>query len=311
MYPLKFKPVYFEKIWGGRGLERFKKDLPEGNIGESWELSCHKNGLSIIENGIYKGKTLKEVTEIEGEKLLGRNIDLENFPILIKFISAEDNLSIQVHPNNEYARAVENESGKSELWYILKAEKGSNIILGNKHCSKEEFKSGIISGDLERYLNVIEVKEGEAYYVSAGLLHAIGNGIVLVEIQQSSDVTYRVYDYDRGREIHIDKALDVINLDVVGERLKESKESFKGYNKINYGHMEYFSVEKYEINDILEEESCEESFYVYICIEGKGVVDYNNNEEWLNCGEIVLIPATLGKYYISGNLTILKIIMNV
>lgn len=311
MYPLKFKPIYFEKIWGGRGLEKFKKDIPRGSIGESWELSCHKNGLSIIENGIYKGKTLKDVIKIEREKLLGRNIDLENFPILIKFISAEDNLSIQVHPDNEYARAVENENGKSELWYILKAEEDSNIILGNKSCSKEEFKSGIISGDLERYLNVIKVKEGEAYYVNAGLLHAIGNGIVLVEIQKSSDVTYRVYDYNRGREIHINKALDVIKLDLIGERLKESKENFKGYNKINYGHMEYFSVEKYEINNILEEESCEESFYVYICIEGKGVVAYNNNEEWLNCGEVVLIPATLGKYYISGNLTILKIIMNV
>lgn len=311
MYPLKFKPIYFEKIWGGRGLEKFKKHLPKGNIGESWELSCHKNGLSIVENGIYKGKTLKEVIEIEGEDLLGKNICMENFPILIKFISAEDNLSIQVHPNNEYAKAVEKENGKSELWYILKAEEESNIILGNKPCNKEEFKNGILGGDLEKYLNVIKVKEGEAYYVNAGLLHAIGKGIVLVEIQQSSDITYRVYDYNRGREIHINKALDVINLDIVGECLKENKEFFQGYNKINYGDMEYFSTEKYEIKDILEEESCKESFYVYICIEGKGIVAYNNNEESLECGEVVLIPATLGKYYISGDLTILKIIMNV
>ena len=311
MYPLKFKPVYFEKIWGGRGLEKFKKHLPKGNIGESWELSCHKNGLSIIENGFYKGKTLKEVIKIEGEKLLGKNVHLENFPILIKFISAEDNLSIQVHPNNEYAKAVENENGKSELWYILKAENSSNIILGTKPCSKGEFKNGIISGNLEKYLNVINVKEGEAYYVNAGLVHAIGSGIVLVEIQQSSDITYRVYDYNRGRKIHINKALDVINLNILGERLKERKEILKGYNKTKYGEMEYFSVEKYEINGVLQEESSERSFYVYICIEGEGIVAYNNNEERLECGEVVLIPATLGKYYISGNLTILKVIMNV
>lgn len=219
MYPIKFENLYYEKIWGGRDLELFRDDIPEGNIGESWDVACHKNGMSIVKNGEFKGLRLDELIEKEKENLLGTKIDRNWFPLLIKLINAKDKLSVQVHPNDEYAKRVEGDMGKTEVWYVVEAFEGANLVVGTKgKCTKEEFKAAIEEGKLDSYLNRIPVKKGDVYLVQSGLVHAIGEGVIIAEIQQNSDTTYRVYDYNRGREIHVQKALDVIDLNLNGEK---------------------------------------------------------------------------------------------
>lgn len=308
MYPLKFKSIYFEKIWGGAGLKDFKSDFPKGgvNIGESWELSCHKNALSVITNGYYKGKTLKEVIEKDGEKIIGKFYN-KPFPVLIKFISSNDQLSIQVHPDDDYAKEHEDDNGKTEMWYIIKSTKNGEIILGSKEQDKEEFEKKILDGKIEENLNYINPKSGDLYYVEAGLIHGIGKEIVLLEIQQSSDITYRVYDFNRGRELHVKKALDVVNLNLRSNKLNEEKEKFHGYEKIKYQSNNKFKVEKYKIEDFYSDESLSDNFQVLVCIEGEGNIIFKDGIETLLLGETVMIPSNLGKYFIKGSLTILKI----
>jgi len=205
-YPLKMIPVFKDYIWGGTKLKESynkKSDMPV--IAESWEVSTHPDGLSRIANGEFAGKTLKEV--------LGFDL-----PILIKFIDATDNLSLQVHPDDDYARAKEGDRGKNEMWYIAEAEPGAELILGFKEkLSEDELRELINSGNILSKVSHIPVKAGDCYCIPAGMIHAIGKGIVIVEVQQSSNVTYRVYDYDRRdddgnpRQLHIDKAIDVLD----------------------------------------------------------------------------------------------------
>lgn len=165
MYPIKFENLYYEKIWGGRDLELFRDDIPEGNIGESWDVACHKNGMSIVENGEFKGLRLDELIEKEKENLLGTKIDRNWFPLLIKLINAKDKLSVQVHPNDEYAKRVEGDMGKTEVWYVVEAFEGANLVVGTKgKCTKEEFKAAIEEGKLDSYLNRIPVKNGRCIF---------------------------------------------------------------------------------------------------------------------------------------------------
>lgn len=306
MYPLKFENIYFEKIWGGRDLSIFRDNLPDGNIGESWDIACHENGTSIIANGKYKGLSLTELIGIEKEKLLGNKIQSDWFPLLIKLINSKSNLSVQVHPNDEYAKVVEGEMGKTEVWYVVEANEDANIIIGTKNCTKEQFRKAIEEGNLENHMNKIPVKKGDIYYVKSGLIHAIGEGLIIAEIQQNSDTTYRVYDYNRGRELHIDKALDVVDLNLECKK-SEGLTVFKdGYSKTSYCISKDFLLEKYNIKTSLEEESDIDRFYIFTCVEGKGIIKYNNGKESIKKGDSILIPATLGKYKITGNLEILK-----
>lgn len=306
MYPLKFQNIYYEKIWGGRDLEKLRDNLPEGKIGESWDVACHKHGMSIVSNGEYKNLTLDKLIKLEGEKILGDKIDKDKFPLLIKLINAKDKLSVQVHPNDEYGKRVEDELGKTEIWYVVEAFEGANIVVGTKDCTKEQFKKAIDDGNLDKYLNKISVKKGEVYFVKSGLVHAIGQGVIIAEIQQNSDTTYRVYDYNRGRELHIDKALDVIDFSFKGEQSIGLKVENENFNKIFYSLCDKFSLELYEIKSSLQEESDRERFCIFTCVEGEGVIYFNEGKEKVKYGDSILIPAYLGKYEIKGNLKVLK-----
>ncbi|AJA47534.1 mannose-6-phosphate isomerase ManA [Clostridium pasteurianum DSM 525 = ATCC 6013] len=306
MYPLKFENLYYEKIWGGRDLKKFRDNLPEGNIGESWDIACHEHGMSIVSNGKYKNLTLGKLIELEGEKILGDKIDKNKFPLLIKLINAKDKLSVQVHPDDKYARRVEGELGKTEIWYVVEAFEGANLVVGTKDCTQEQFKSAISNGDFDKYLNKVNVKKGEVYFVKSGLVHAIGQGVIIAEIQQNSDTTYRVYDYNRGRELHIDKAMDVINFTLTGEKSRGLKVENENYNKIFYSLCDKFSLELYEIKCELKEESDRKRFYIFTCVEGEGKIYFNEGEETITCGESILIPAYMGSYKIKGKLKILK-----
>ncbi|URZ14982.1 type I phosphomannose isomerase catalytic subunit [Clostridium felsineum] len=307
MYPLKFKHLYYEKIWGGRDLEKFRKDLPEGSIGESWDVACHKNGTSVISNGEFKGKRLDDLIKEKESEVIGTKIKKEWFPLLIKLINAKSDLSVQVHPNDEYAKKIENDMGKTEVWYVIDAEDGAALVVGTtENCTKELLKEGIETGKLDKYMNKIHVKKGDVCLVRSGMIHAIGGGVTVAEIQQNSDTTYRVYDYNRGRELHVKKALDVIDLNLKGKKSKGVKVIRYGYEKTYFCLGRDFSLEIYDVSDKVSETSDEERFYILTCVDGFGEISYKEGKEKIEFGESVLIPASLGEYTIEGKIKFIK-----
>lgn len=306
MYPLKFENIYVEKVWGSRYLELIRDNLPQGAIGESWDVACHRHGTSVISNGKYKGLNIKELIEQKGEKLLGTKISTDRFPLLIKLLSPNQKLSVQVHPNDDFAMKMEGEMGKTEAWYIVDADENAKIILGTSGCTKEEFTEGIQKGNPENYMNEIKVKKGDLYFVKSGLIHTIGGGITIAEIQQNSDTTYRVYDYNRGRDLHIEKALNVIDFKLEGKKSPGLKVERNGYSKTYYCLNSNFSIELYDVKESFQENSDKERFYVFTCVEGQGKIEYVDGVEEIKKGDSLLIPADMGSYRIVGNIKLLK-----
>lgn len=315
LYPLKFKDVYKDYVWGGRNFEKLGKVLPEGIAAESWEVSCHKNGTSIVANGEYAGTSLPDMIERFGRELLGIALpekDIKKFPLLVKFIDADKNLSVQVHPDDSYARSHENgEYGKNEMWYIIEAKPGAKLVYDVRTgVTREAFAKAVKDNKVEDCLKSIEVSAGDAVNIPAGLIHAIGQGIMLAEVQQNSDTTYRVYDYGRtDRPLHIEKALDVIDFNSTGR-----KEKFSGL-RINLGNASYkthivannyFSVEIYDVANSINEIADGSKFYIYTFIEGSGTIQWDGGILDVKMGESILIPATLGKYSLNGRLKALK-----
>ena len=307
MYPIKFENLYFEKIWGGRDLENFRDNMPSGNIGESWDISCHENGMNVVSNGIFKGMTFDKIIDEYGTKLLGENIR-EEFPLLVKLINSNDKLSVQVHPGDDYAQKFENSKGKTEAWYVVDAKEGAQLIVGTKDCDKEKFAEAIKSGVTEEYINKIDVKKGDCFLINSGLVHAICEGVIIAEIQQNSDITYRIYDYGRPREIHIEKSLDVINFSLSAENIGgKDTEKFDGFEKVELCKSEYFTIEKYIITSGISEVSDKDRFFIFTCVDGSGCMeDENKNRVDIKKGDSIFIPAELGRYKIIGDLTVLK-----
>lgn len=305
MEPLFLKPIFMDRIWGGTALkDKFNYEIDSPTTGECWAISSHKNGDCLIENGKYKGKKLSELWD-KNRELFG-NTPGDKFPLLTKILDANDNLSVQVHPNDEYGMRVEGELGKTEIWYVVEAFEGANLIVGTKDCTKEQFVKAIETGEFDQYLNRVEVKKGDTFFVRSGLVHAICEGVIIAEIQQNSDTTYRVYDYNRGREIHVEKALDCIDFSLKGEKAKGLKVSYDQYDKTYLSLCEYFSLEKYDIHGVCEEESDKERFFIFTCVEGEGIITSEEGELAIKKGDSIFIPASLGKYSLKGNMTLLK-----
>ena len=305
MYPIKFIPIYKERIWGGNHLEKvFGRELPCNHIGESWEISGHNNDTSIVANGRLAGKTLWEILEEYKERLLGkRYVNEKYFPLLIKIIDANDKLSIQVHPEDEYAYRAEGEPGKTEAWYVVDAKENAQIVYGlRKDITKEVFRKAIETNTIEDTLKMESVKAGDMIFVPAGLVHTLLDGVMVYEVQQNSDTTYRVYDYDRvgdngkKRELHIEKAIDVINF-------KEQPDCNFKDSSIN---CQYFSMDKLRIQGIRNEKTVDQ-FIIYCIIAGTGEIVYKDSVEPLYTGDTILIPACLGEFVIKGNVELLKI----
>ena len=314
LYPLFFEPVYKTTIWGGRNFKRvFNRDIPDGKIAESWEVCCHKNGTSVIVNGSIKGKTLQYVFENYKEDLIGSKFDkYDRFPLLIKFIDANDRLSVQVHPGNDYALKFESDFGKTEMWYIVDAKEDAKLICGTKKgTSRENFKKALENGNIEDYLNIINVKKGDCVYIPSGTVHAIMDGLLIAEIQQNSDITYRVHDWGRvdkngkPRELHVDKALDVINYSYESNVITPAVKIFPGYKIEKLVENDYFTTNKIVINGVYNDKTIN-SFYTFVCVEGAGILKYEDTIYNINAGTSFLIPACLGSFSISGNLTLLK-----
>lgn len=307
LYPIKFENLYYKKVWGGRELESFRNNLPEGNIGESWDVACHSHGMSIVSNGCFKGKTLNELIKLKGSELIGTNISGDWFPLLVKIMNVRDKLSVQVHPNDEYAKRSENDMGKTEVWYVVDAFEGASLLLGLKDkLNKEELKKVIQEGNLENYMNRVPIKKGETYFIQSGLLHTICEEAVIAEIQQNSDTTYRVYDYNRGRELHLEKALDVVNFNLKASKSTGIRVDFEGYHKIYLCLSNEFSLELYDIKDKFTECSDLERFYIFTCVDGQGEILFNHGVEKIKMGESTLIPASLGTYTFKGVIKVLK-----
>ncbi len=317
-YPIKLKPAYKDYVWGGRYFENFKRELPEGPIAESWELSCHKNGVSVAANGVLSGKTLTEIVSNDKYNILGTlfPMDMDEIPLLIKFIDANDKLSVQVHPDDSYAFEHEGGRGKNEMWYVYDAKPGARLVAGLKQgVGKEEFILAVKENRIEECLIEVEVQPGDVINVPAGLLHSIGAGTVIVEIQQTSDITYRVFDYNRvdsngvGRPLHIDKALSVVNFDSKPGKVKIGGIPIKvnpTFTKTIYVANKFFACEKYQVNGRITEATDNSRFYAYVCLEGRGRIISKKMAVSFCAGETVLIPAALGKYDMEGEFASLK-----
>lgn len=309
--PVKLKPAYQDYLWGGTKLkEEYNKVSDLDIVAESWELSNHKNGQSIVDSGEYKGLKFGEYIEKLGAEGLGTNCDrFEFFPILIKFIDAKGSLSIQVHPDDEYALRVEKEYGKTEMWYVLEAEEGSYLYYGvNKEISKEEFAERIKNDTILEVLNKVEVKKGDVFFIESGTIHAIGAGLVICEIQQNSNTTYRVYDFGRlgadgkPRELHVEKAIDVTNLKPNAKSAEpmSTPEKFDGYTKTLLSECQYFTTYRYEVEKECEVEVDTKSFNSVIITEGEGTLSMGDTVLEFIKGDSIFVPAQEGKFEIKG-----------
>ncbi len=313
---LKLKPAIKDYIWGGTRLSKeFDMVSFTDRQAEAWVLSCHEAGLSVISGGEFDGRTLKDVLETEGKNYLGTNCEkFSFFPILIKLIDARDNLSVQVHPDDEYAMRVEGEYGKTEAWYIMDCDEDAEIIYGfKKDITKEQFKNSIENNTLLEYVNRVKVKKGDIFFIESGTLHAICKGILLAEVQQNSNTTYRVYDYGRlqngkPRELHVEKALDVTSTKAIiadGKPMGEKTEK-DGYSETLLSSCELFTMKRLDIEERAVINVDSTSFVSLVALEGNGVIMHGDTCITLYKGESVFIPASFGEAEILGNLTVLE-----
>lgn len=303
LYPLKFVPILKEKIWGGEKLGTLlHKDIVSDRTGESWEISTVAGSISVVANGALAGRNLKQLIDEYKEKLVGEKVFAaygHKFPLLFKFIDAAQNLSLQLHPNDELALKRHNSLGKTEIWYIMQADEGAGIFAGfKKKVTKEDYLKHLQEESLHEVMNFEEVKAGDVFYIKPGLVHAIGKGVFLAEIQQNSDITYRVYDWNRidkdgkPRELHTELALDAIDFKF---------EDFRIDYDLNPGiftelaQNKYFKARKIKLHDreINLSYDRESSFIVFMAVEGSAVLTTENGGVNIKKGETVLLPAAL------------------
>lgn len=311
-------PILKERLWGGSGLKKkLGKTTDIENIGESWEISTVHGNVSRVREGDLKGKSLKELIALYPEEILGKSVYKrfgKEFPILIKFIDAKKDLSIQLHPNDELAKKRHDSFGKTEMWYVMDADPGAKLIVGfNRDVSKEEYVKSLQDDSLLDLLNYEEVKTGDTFFINTGKIHAIGSGVLLAEIQQTSDITYRVYDFNRRdkngelRELHTDLALDAVEF--------SKKEDFK----VTYPHEKNqpntmvdcpcFKTKYLDLNKNLDVDLSDvDSFVIYMCVEGETLVSNEYGKTKLTKGETTLLPAVSKKITLkSKNVKLLQV----
>ena len=305
LYPLTFTPIFKERIWGGEKLQKeLQKPVNQPLIGESWEISTVKGDISIINNGPLRGTSLQALIEESPEALLGTKVYKQfgkDFPLLIKFIDAAQDLSIQVHPNDELAKKRHNSFGKTEMWYIMDSAPKASIIIGfNRDVTQEEYQQYLNEKTLTQLLNYEKISRGDMFFIPAGKIHAIGAGVLLAEIQQTSDITYRVYDFDRK-----DKALEAIDF--------KKRDDFRNfYEKIeNQPNLAvaspYFTTSFLKITQPTSFELSKDSFHIYIIVEGDGSLLYRDYEISIKKGDSVLVPAYCNEISLRGSLEMLEV----
>lgn len=315
IYPLQFDPILKDRIWGGEKLNSvLNKPITSKSTGESWEISTVEGDVSVISKGTLKGISLNEVIDTFPKEVLGTTVFDKfgkQFPLLFKYLDAKTDLSIQVHPNDELAKKRHNSFGKTEMWYIMQADEDSRIIVGFKNNSNaSEYVAHLENNTLLDLLEQVKVKTGDVFFLETGTVHAIGAGLLVAEIQQTSDITYRLYDFDRvdsegnKRELHVDLALDAINYNKVETQKKYNKAENVSNEMVN---CPYFTTNYLKISGELNISKSNSSFTVYMCIEGEIQLEYNQLQYHYSKGDTVLIPATMTDFSLIGNATLLEI----
>lgn len=315
IYPLQFAPILKERIWGGEKLKTvLNKPISSKITGESWELSTVEGDVSVVANGELKGKSLTEIIDESPNEILGTAVHArfgKQFPLLFKYLDAREDLSIQVHPNDELAKKRHNSFGKTEMWYIMQADEDARIIVGFKEKSNaNEYLENLKNKTLLSILDDVKVKEGDVFFLETGTVHAIGAGLVVAEIQQTSDITYRIYDFDRvdaqgnTRELHVDLALEAINYDKVDTYRAYSKETNQSNEIVD---CPYFTTNFIPLDGIDTVNKKGDSFTVYMCIDGEFELEYNEVTSKYKKGDTILIPAAMNNYVLNGKASILEI----
>lgn len=314
-YPLQFEPILKERIWGGTKLKTdLNKPISSNITGESWEISTVENEVSIVANGAYKGKSLNELINEFPEELLGTKVYAafgKQFPLLFKYLDAREDLSIQLHPNDALAQKRHHSFGKTEMWYVMQADKDAQLIVGFKEKeSPESFLTHVHNKALLNILDHKKVQEGDVFFLDTGTIHAIGAGILIAEIQQTSDITYRIYDFDRvdakgnKRELHLDLALEAINYNVVeAQRNYTTNENVS--NEIV--QCQYFTTNILPLKGTVNIKKIPTSFTVYMCVEGEFKWSNHNESYSYKKGDTLLIPAALTDFQLNGQATLLEI----
>lgn len=309
LYPLKFKTIYKDKLWGGQKIKTILGkdfgDLP--NCGETWELSGVEGNISVVSEGPLEGHSLIDLIREYHEELMGSYVQAkfgDDFPLLVKFIDANQDLSIQVHPDDKLAKERHNSFGKTEMWYVMQADEGSKLISGfNQPVDKETYLKKFESGKLMEILNEEDVLNDDVFFLPAGRVHTIGKGLLIAEIQQTSDITYRIYDFDRvdaqgnKRELHVDEALDAIDYNFY-ENYKTPYEDLKNV-RVPLVTCDYFTTNKLWLDrDFTVDMSPVDSFKIYVCLSGVGEINTEETSTKIKMGDVVLIPAVIKHYEI-------------
>ena len=316
---LRLQPAGKDYLWGGTRLrEEYGKKIEMTPLAETWECSVHPDGPSIVMNGEFRGKTLAEVLKQHSE-WMGTKVRRGEFPILTKFIDAKRDLSVQVHPDDAYAMKHEHQNGKTEMWYVIDADEGANLIYGFQHKVTEKILVNAINkGILDKHLQKVNVHKDDVFYVPSGTVHGIGAGLLIAEIQESSNVTYRVYDYDRvdkngkKRELHFDKAVQVMDMNAATEVRQKPRiiKHYPGCSRELLCRCKYFEVERIQVTKAFSFSVKEESFQVLMCLDGEGQIetmDENLKPVRFMKGRTMFLPAGLGRCLVVGEATVLKI----
>lgn len=315
LYPLQFEPILKERIWGGTKLKTYlNKPITSDITGESWEISTVEGDVSVIANGSFKGKSLNDLINEFPEAVLGDAVYArfgKQFPLLFKYLDAREDLSIQLHPNDELAKKRHNSFGKTEMWYVMQAEDNARLIVGFKQkSSPEEYKQHIEDKTIIDILDAKTVKTGDVFFLETGTIHAIGAGIVIAEIQQTSDITYRIYDFDRvdangnKRELHIDLSLEAINYETVDAEKRYSKTENVSNPVVD---CQYFTTNFIPLDGNATIYKHGESFTVYMCVAGGFQIIIDSQTYNYQKGDTVLLPASLTDFQLSGKANILEI----
>ncbi|SFS78066.1 mannose-6-phosphate isomerase, class I [Marininema halotolerans] len=302
--PLFLKPVFKDRIWGGTALKRFGYDIPSDHTGECWAISAHPNGSSIVRNGPHEGTSLDQLW-VQHPELFG-HFPGETFPLLTKILDANTDLSVQVHPNDDYANQYEDgERGKTECWYIIDCAPGAELILGHHATSREELRHNMLNGEWESLLQRVPIQPGDFFYVPSGTLHALGSGTLVLETQQSSDTTYRVYDYDRvdatgnKRELHIEKALDVTTVPHRNNPLKPQLQRVDGGERRTFVSSPYFTVQGWNLDGRMTLHQ-EQPFLLASVIAGYGEIETSSGVFSFKKGDHLILPHDLGTFFLTG-----------
>lgn len=315
LYPLLFEPIFKDRIWGGNKLKALlNKNIPNETTGESWELSSVEGNISIVKNGFLEGKSLSDLLEKYPIEILGQKVYQQfgnQFPLLFKFLDASEDLSIQLHPNDALAKKRHNSFGKTEMWYVMQADEGAKLIVGFKDdSSPQDYLKHLENKTLVSILDVIPVKKGDVFFLETGTVHAIGAGTVIAEIQQTSDITYRLYDFDRKdaqgktRELHVDMALEAINYKKVNAQVNYTTQVNQSNEVVE---CPYFTTRVLPLDGEVKRYNNGNAFVVYMCTEGDFSILYHQHEHSFTKGDTVLLPAIISDYQILGQAMLLEI----